>query len=587
MITRSFTFHRKGSDAEARTVPCTIATTEPVDRGAYREVLDCRPSGVNLSRAPLPLIESHDASRVNVGVVEELVADGKRLHGVARFGASRRAEELFRDVLAGVVRNLSVGYQLLDEGVRLDESTLRFRWMPYEVSIVSVPADPKAGFYRSNSVQQIQEHDEQHQQHQSRSQRRSAHAAQEEERERVANILATARQFGIAQQIAEEYIRDGLSVREFQEYTLQQVAKRNASHVADTRDIGMTRDETERFSLLRAIDAAFTNDWRKAGFEREAIEATARRLGRSPRDGHSFFLPPEVLRRDLPQKAQRDLSAGTDNAGGYLVQTVNVGFIDALRAQTVVLQAGAQLIPGLIGDAAFPKLSTSATAYWLASEATDITESNPVFGQMVMTPRNVGAYVEISRQLSIQSSPAAEQLVMNDMAKQLAVAVDDAAIDGSGVSGEPTGILQTAGIGSVTGTSLGWSGLVEFETDVASANAIINPGSFAYVTTPGVRGTLKTREKATGTAKYCWEDSAAPGEGRVNGYRAFATSVMPAATMIAGDWSQLIIGEWGILELTVNPYANFKAGIIGLRAWWTVDVGVRHAAAFSAANTIT
>jgi hypothetical protein len=66
-----------------------------------------------------------------------------------------------------------------------------------------------------------------------------------------------------------------------------------------------------------------------------------------------------------------------------------------------------------------------------------------------------------------------------------------------------------------------------------------------------------------------------------------SSAQMPTAKGIFGDWAQCVVGEWGVLELAVNPAANFPAGITGLRAMYTVDVGVRYAGAFSATNTIT
>ena len=136
--------------AEGDLIPCTIATATPVMRGNLAEVLDCSPAGVDLTRAPLPLIVAHDQSRLSVGLVENLTATGDRVTGQVRFGTSPEAQQIKADVQAGVIRSLSVGYALLDEGqLSADGKAMSYRWMPYEVSLVSVPADPQAGFFRS------------------------------------------------------------------------------------------------------------------------------------------------------------------------------------------------------------------------------------------------------------------------------------------------------------------------------------------------------------------------------------------------------------------------------------------------------
>lgn len=137
-----------GSGEDGAPIPCTIATTTPVQRFGEAEVLDCSASGVDLSRAPLPLIVSHDLNKLSIGLVENLRALGDRVVGDVRFGSSPEALQVRADVANGIHRSLSVGYLLLGEGVPI-EGGFMHRWMPYEVSIVSVPADPQAGFFRS------------------------------------------------------------------------------------------------------------------------------------------------------------------------------------------------------------------------------------------------------------------------------------------------------------------------------------------------------------------------------------------------------------------------------------------------------
>jgi HK97 family phage major capsid protein len=185
----------------------------------------------------------------------------------------------------------------------------------------------------------------------------------------------------------------------------------------------------------------------------------------------------------------------------------------------------------------------------------------------------------------MQSSPSAEMIVMNDLAAVVALAVDSAAIQGTGLTGQPTGIISTSGIGSVTGTTIAYSGILEFQTDVMAANALINPATSGYVTTPAVAALLAGRQRFASTDTPLWEGGLM--DGRVAGFAAMSSTQMPASRLLFGDFSQLVIAEWGALELDVNPYANFPAGITGVRAFYTVDVGVRYAASFSYSTAIT
>jgi HK97 family phage major capsid protein len=185
----------------------------------------------------------------------------------------------------------------------------------------------------------------------------------------------------------------------------------------------------------------------------------------------------------------------------------------------------------------------------------------------------------------LQSSPDAEGMVTSDLGSVCSLAVDVGALRGSGGSGEPTGIVNTGGIGSVSGSGFyaaAYDRTLEFQEDVATGNVM--PVAGGYVTTPAVSRQMMQKVKFASTASPIWEGNVWDGE--MAGFGSMSTNQMSAASMLFGDWSQLVIGEWGVLQIEVNPYANFQAGIIGVRAMVSVDVGLRYAAAFSLATSI-
>jgi HK97 family phage major capsid protein len=280
----------------------------------------------------------------------------------------------------------------------------------------------------------------------------------------------------------------------------------------------------------------------------------------------------------------RDMTVASAGGGGYLVATENQSFIELLRNRSVAYQAGVQRLPGLVGSVTIPKQTVAATPVWLANEASTVTESTPTFTQVALTPHTVGAYIELSRQLLLQSQPAAEMIAMQDVSQVAAIAVDLAVLSGTGGSGQPTGITATGSIGAFTGTSLAAPGVLDAQADVIAAN--VYPVSPAYITTGAVAALLMARPElpTTGTTRL-WLGSMA--DGQIFGVRAMASAQMTAATMLYGDFSKCVVGEWGTLEIETNPYANFQAGIIGIRSMVTIDVGVRYAGAFSYATTIT
>jgi HK97 family phage major capsid protein len=246
---------------------------------------------------------------------------------------------------------------------------------------------------------------------------------------------------------------------------------------------------------------------------------------------------------------------------------------------------GATRLSGLQGSVTVPKQTAPGTGYWLATEATGITESQMVIGQLALSPKNVGAYTEISRQLLLQSSPDAEMLVMNDLAAVVGLALDTAALTGPGTGGQPTGITVTTGIGSVTITTatVTYANVLEFQTDAASGNALA--ANSGYVTTPVIASILKQKARFSNTDTPIWQGNIL--DGNIESLRAVSSNQITAGQLMFGDFSQVVIGEWGVLEVEANPYANFAAGIVGVRAFYSVDVGVRYPAAFSLGTGIT
>lgn len=350
-------------------------------------------------------------------------------------------------------------------------------------------------------------------------------------------------------------------------------------------NIGMDTKEVRRYSLINAIRAAASRDWREAGLEKEASEAVAKKLGKEPR---SFFVPYDWLASE-----SRDLVVGTDASGGYTKATdlLAQNFIDLLRNKLVVQAAGATVLSGLVGDIAIPRQSGGATAYWVAESGT-LTESTQAFEQVAMAPKTVGAFTDISRKLLLQSSIDIEAFVRNDLATVLALAIDYAALHGSGSSNQPTGVQNQTGVATVSidvnGGDPAWSHIVDLETEVAQDNADV--GALSYVTNAKVRGKLKqTMRVATYGDIPIWEVAA--GANPLNGYPVYVSNQVRSdltkgtgsdlSAIFFGNWRDLLIGTWGTLDVLVDPYTSSTSGTVRVVAFQDVDIAVRHGESFS------
>jgi HK97 family phage major capsid protein/HK97 family phage prohead protease len=603
---------RKDAGKTSLTFPAS--SEAPVERWWGEEVLSHEKGAIRLDRAKrgaMPLLFNHDMGDP-IGIIDAArIEDGRLVVDAHLFETARGAE--VAQMLDGGLRNVSIGYRI--NVVEEDKKANRFTatdWEPYEVSIVTVPADPSVGIGRglpgetlevrmvTTSVATISTTAQPAKVTEVEKTNAAAGASAEiqvriEGGGNAAAELETGRQRAIRNLCSsckiEDAIRDmwlssGQSIDKVSDDIVEIVRQRESNNPKVATAIGLSAREARSFSFGRALLSAASGDWKNAGFELECSRAVYSKTGK-PIEANRFMIPYEVQvvpREHLPGRNQRDLTVASGSGGGFLVGTDNQSFLELLRNRTVAYRLGAVRLPGLVGSVTIPKQTGAATPVWLANESSTLTESAQTFGQLALSPKSVGAYVEISRQLLLQSSPAAEQIAMADVAQVASIAVDLGVIAGSGAAGQPTGIVNTGGIGAFTGTTLGAAGVLDAQADVIGANVV--PLAPAYVTTAAVAALLMARPElpTTGTTRL-WQGSML--DGSLFGLPATVSAQMSAATALFGDWSKVVVGEWGALEIETNPYANFQAGIIGVRSIITIDVGVRYAGAWSYSTSIT
>lgn len=621
----------KSDDGFTRlTFSCSSET--PVARYYGDEILSHESNAIRvdrIKRGAVPFLFNHDPADP-VGMVTSHRIENRRLVVDVKMFKTARAAEV-EQMIDGGMRNVSLKYRIhaVSEDVKKQRFTMT-DWEPYEVSAEPIPADPTVGVGRSATSDQFEfrsviapESPEQisetvatqvaapvdvtpaqpatigdrsmpdvNEAAAGSSAERTAprvEAGQQHEhpnavqmeKDRKSAIETLVKANKLDKRYEDHWIRSGLSLNQVAEDILGILEERGRSNPQSVAKLGLTQSETQQFSLRRAILANADNDWSKAGFELECSRAIAQRLNKT-QDPKKFYVPFEVLGREVPT-GKRDLTTSVPGAAGYLVGTDNVGFIEVLRNRSVAFRMGARRLSGLQGNVTIPRQSGTGTAYWLGTESTAPTESNQAFVQLAMTPKTVAAYTEVSRNLMMQSSPSAEGIVTDDLGKTVAVAADLAVLNGSGASGQPLGIIGTTGIGTVSGTSFTKAGILEFQTDVAASN--VEPVRGGYVTTPAVAGLASSRVEFSGSQKEIWVGNI--WDGVMAGFPAMSSNQMPTGTMLFGDWQEVVVAEWGVLEVEVNPYANFAAGILGIRAMYSLDVGVRRPFAFSYGAAMT
>ena len=564
---------------DERRVSMALSSEEPVERSFGIEILEHSEDAIDLSflrsgRAPLLL--DHNPEK-QVGIIESVDLDGsaRRLRATVRFGRNGLAREAFDDVVDGIRANVSIGYAINEMERQGKDKYVAKSWRPVEASLVSIPADVSVGVGRSEEASSNPPTVTVRTEEIPMTNEVDVAAREAEVRKTAQKEAAQIVELGARHnqsEMAQRAIAEGRSVSEFRGELLDVIGSERA---LESQDIGMTDKELKKFSLVRAIHALANPTDRRAqeaaAFEFECSEAAANEFGRA---AQGIMLPTDVMRtwkRDLNSADEADLF-GEDYRGQ--------DFIDVLRNASSVMQAGARTLNGLSGDVRIPKKTAAASASWIATEGGAATESEMTVGNIAMTPKTLGAFTDVTRQLMIQSSMDVEALIRDDLATAIALAIDLAGLEGSGASGQPTGILNTTGINSVTDFAAAnptFAEVVTLETALAEDNALM--GNLAYILPASMYGALKTTEKASGTAQFVVE----PG-GTINGYRSIVSNQGTAGNLYFGNFSDLLVGFFGGLDLVVDPYTASTTGTVRVVALQSMDVAVRHAVSFAVGN---
>jgi HK97 family phage major capsid protein len=605
-------------DEETRSVSLILTTDRPIFHGFAYIKLDHSPECIKLDRlrTAAPFLENHDPDR-RLGRLRDPETDGQVLRVRARFSNRPLANEIFEevkdDLAAGdytptssvfIVHKFAPKSEGEIDGYPVYRAVL---WEPIEGSVVSAAADIAAGIGRAMADEEDRAHDSESctiegcpecaaaaaedggRQAPIEPATAAARAASITPKENVMEardeILKLGEMLGQVD-LARNYIANDKTLDEFKEAARAVLNKNQPVVEPGQQPVDLTPDEKKRYSMARAILSALDGE---KSFEREVSDEISQRIGKRPRNDRSIFVPTGVTLYGGPEFKRTPLTTAGASTGADILFVEPGSFIEMLRARAKVFQLGATLLPGLTGNVAFPKQTGAGTLYWLGENpGADVTESNISLDQVVLAPNTAMAQQGYSRQLLRQSGGVVDQLVTNDLRRTAALGIDRAVVHGAG-GDEPTGIYIASGVNPVpSGGAITYPKVVQMETEVAMDDADI--GEMAYLTTPGVRGAAKTTQKFTGTnGQPIWEGN------EMNGYRAEAStqvrSNMGAGTnehgIVFGVWPQVIVGEWGAMEILTDPYTLAGRGLVRLVLFLMADVALRYPEAFSKGTGLT
>lgn len=634
-------------DQEKRTVELAFSSEAEVERWFGVEVLDHSSSAMRTDRLTDggAVLVNHDWDD-HVGVVESVtIGADRRGRATVRFGRGARASEVWQDVVDGIRRHVSVGYSIhkveVEERSGMADMVRVTDWEPHEISIVSVPADVSVGVGRQKESLPAEQgsgttdtasNESKSAAGASRTHRKedvmkdkilrdksgnlvrakvdengnitevlemieragqaaaeARDAGKQAEQSRVTAIMDMGRQYENTE-LATRFVTEGKSPEDFQRALLKDMHESRSKPVEDngkqkerSASLGMTDKDLKRYSMMKVVRAlANPQDKRAqddAAFELELSQDAERHYNKQAR---GILIPDDVLSRAFNAGGAADTPTGATTGDGLVdTQFMAGSFIEMLRNRTALMRL-ATTMSGLVGNVEIPRQTGGATAYWLG-EGEDAQEGTPSIGQIAMSPKTVAAYTDITRRLMLQSTPDAERVVRNDLATAVALAIDHAGFYGAG-GNEPTGIANTSGINAVNLAATGkptYSEAVQMESEIAADNADVN--SMAYAMNSMMRGHFKTTEKFSGTSgSTIWEQG-----NTVNGYGTEVTNQIESGDLFFGNFADFIIGMWGGLDLTVDPYSLSKSGGTRLVVFQDVDMVTRRVESFCLGRNTT
>ena len=594
----------------------TFSSEEPVDRWFGREVLSHAPGAADLSRlqSGAPHLWNHNRDVV-LGVTTGAEIGTDRMGTVTTRWSPNTltagSEEAKRraDIEAGISRKVSFAYEIREAVDMGDGQILVTNWAALEVSTVSIPADNTVGHEapRSRALEEpttekqpqgvatVKGHVSAQPENMSVETPISAPAADHraEERERIQAIQAICRTHQMPDGMDADLINAGASVDETRAKVLDLVGKRGRElqpgglHVEADALIGMDRRDLQRYSLVKVLryladpsNAAARNE---AGFELECSREAEKLEGRS---ANGVLVPFDWM---VASRA----NVGTFSAGGALVGTELLAgsFIDLLRNQSALLQSGITTLTGLTGNVDIPRKTAASQHYWVGEDV-DVTPSDASFGLISSTPKTIGVRVPVSRRALIQTSPDIDTLIRADMAETLGLGLDASGLYGTGSSGQPLGLANVTGIGSVTlgggasqvypsvlggGThdSGDWADYIQLLGACLAAN--VSPQNFRYImnATTMVGGMITLRASAAG-ADFIINDA-----GNIGRYPAQMSNQVQTNDVFAGVFSDMILSIWSGLDIVVDPYTQSAKGQVIYTVMQDIDWVCRRAASFA------
>ena len=263
---------------------------------------------------------------------------------------------------------------------------------------------------------------------------------------------------------------------------------------------------------------------------------------------------------------------GDSGVHDEVIETEITGILEPLYANSVLTKLGARWFPGLPhGDVQIPVMGKQTVKWEGETDAADSTQ--PTFTTVKLSPKRLSAYVDISKQLIYQDTIGVEAAIRRDLVNALNDKLE-ATLFGSaaGSTEQPAGLFYNASETNVDD----FAGLCAFEAAVENQNVY---GNMKYVMNPSAKAVFRSMIKGqTAPAGFVYE------AGEMDGVETYVTTNVASKKFIYGDFSNLVVGSWGDVEITVDPYTQAVNGCVRLIINAYFDFKTARSVAFNFGN---
>ena len=517
------------------------------------------------------VLKNHDTNIVLGKVVRAWIEDDVLCVRI-KFRSDGMSRSLFDDLASGTIPNVSIGYSVehYREYTDLNGNLVRDvdAWTAYEVSVcVGIPADPTVGFYRSFEETKLETT-----QHQDNTNQKGGQTPMNKRADETVNEAEDTAEVRAAEETETTATEEAATEEKAcggEDTEMRSLMKEIASNI---RSFAVPHIQTQKrhYDIGAALTSCLTG--KGAEFEREISTDLYKRAGMS--EGVNSIMVPfngDALRGIMNTRELND-SVGS---GSGLVAQENLPnlFVDFVRSRIGVKNA--TFLTGLTGaPVTIPAQTSDTTVAWVSGGTTTtdanaaVSETTPVIGDVTLTPHKLGGFTVVGKDMVLMGNPDATAIVMRSLLANVAHKLGTTMLKGNASNPTITGVATATGVQTQVIANMSAATWANFTSMIGKIEGLEWDGEQEFVMSASDNALLKSIAKGNYGSGFIVED------GYLDGRRVHVDGSLSSGDIFLGDWSNVVVGQWGGIELMVDPYTLATAGSVRVIVSLVCDIGI-------------